>query len=194
MSIADTVGEEFAISRRLRAQRDADRKRNGRKRLQRPKSLPARVSKGIVEAGALLYPHREHPHPMAGGPTRRSECWSKRLGARGNLQPCPWVSCKHHLYLDVTEYGTVRLNYPDLEPHQLENSCSLDLAAKGGMTLESVGEVLNVTRERLRQLELGALKKVLKLQTHKIETIRRAFALDDGLDPAKARVRLTVIK
>ena len=33
----------------------------------------------------------------------------------------------------------------------------LDVAGRGGLTLEAVGEQLDVTRERIRQIELDAL-------------------------------------
>jgi len=68
------------------------------------------------------------------------------------------VSCKHSLYLDVNpETGSIKLNYPDLEPWEIEHSCVLDLAESGGLTLEGVGDLLNLTRERIRQVEVRAL-------------------------------------
>lgn len=73
-------------------------------------------------------------------------------------RPCPWVSCKHHLYLDVTDAGSMLVNFPELEPEQLENSCALDVADRGALQLEQVGEFINVTRERVRQIEAKALR------------------------------------
>ena len=84
-------------------------------------------------------------------PRTRAEC------AHGQ-RPCPWVSCKHHLYLDVNpRTGTIKLNFPDLEPWELEHTCALDVADDGGHTLEQVGDITNLTRERIRQLELRGL-------------------------------------
>lgn len=75
-------------------------------------------------------------------------------------RPCPFVSCKHHLYLDVNpDTGSIKLNFPDLEPWELAESCALDVADAGGETLERVGEILNLTRERVRQVEVRALLK-----------------------------------
>lgn len=82
-----------------------------------------------------------------------------RADCEGGPRPCPFISCRHHLYLDVTAYGTIRLNFPDQEPWELEESCALDLADRGGMTLEEIGEVLHLTRERARQLETEALAR-----------------------------------
>jgi hypothetical protein len=41
----------------------------------------------------------------------------------------------------------------------MECSCVLDLAKNGGMTLDDIGEVMNITRERARQIEAMALDK-----------------------------------
>lgn len=41
-------------------------------------------------------------------------------------------------------------------------SCVLDVAALGGLTLEEVGDILGVTRERVRQIEHIALRKLKK--------------------------------
>lgn len=75
-----------------------------------------------------------------------------------SVRPCPFVSCKHHLYIDVNEHsGRVKVNFPHLEVHELAESCSLDVADRGGVTLEVVGACMNITRERIRQVETLAL-------------------------------------
>jgi hypothetical protein len=76
-------------------------------------------------------------------------------------RPCPHVSCRHHLYLDVNpQTGTIKLNFPELEVWELANSCALDIADQGGTAIETVGTFLNVTRERIRQIETQALSKL----------------------------------
>lgn len=73
-------------------------------------------------------------------------------------RPCPFVGCRHHLYLDINaETGSIKLNFPDLEPWELEHTCSLDVAEMGGLTLDEVGVFMNLTRERIRQIEARAL-------------------------------------
>ena len=87
-------------------------------------------------------------------PRTRSECG---VGPR----PCLFVACKYHLYLDVNpETGSIKVNFPDREPWELEQTCSLDIAERGGVTLEEVGEILNLTRERVRQVEVSGLTKM----------------------------------
>ena len=76
-------------------------------------------------------------------------------------RPCLFVSCKHNLYLDVNpETGSIKLNFPDKEIWELEHTCALDVAEKGGITLEEVGEIMNLTRERIRQVETRGLMKL----------------------------------
>ncbi len=74
-------------------------------------------------------------------------------------RPCPYVACSKNLYLDVSETGSIILNFPHLEPGQMpaDRSCALDLAEHGPMTLEEIAVVTNLTRERIRQVELKAL-------------------------------------
>jgi hypothetical protein len=72
-------------------------------------------------------------------------------------RPCPWVSCKYHLYLDVDpEHGSLKINFPDREPWELRETCVLDVAEEKNK-LGDVGVLLNVTRERIRQMETRAL-------------------------------------
>ncbi len=99
-------------------------------------------------------------------PSKRSEC-------RGSHRPCPHVSCRFHLYLDVNpETGSIKLNFPGKEVWELGETCALDVAERGGVTLEEVGQFMNLTRERIRQLEALGLQKVR-------ETIHERSLTDD---------------
>jgi hypothetical protein len=85
-------------------------------------------------------------------PKTRGDC-------AGVARPCPYVACSKNLYLDVSETGSIILNFPHLEPGQMpaDRSCALDLSERGPMTLEEIAVVTNLTRERIRQVELKAL-------------------------------------
>lgn len=74
-------------------------------------------------------------------------------------RPCVFVGCRYSTYLDTTETGSIVFNFPHLEPGQMpvDQSCTLDLADRRAMTLEEIAVVTNLTRERIRQLELKAL-------------------------------------
>lgn len=96
-------------------------------------------------------------------PTNRTQC-------KDGERPCPWVSCRHHLFLDVDpRIGSLKLNFPDAllkeEGHRImPETCSLDVADTHpeGLTLNEVGELLNLTRERVRQLEDDIYKKLIE--------------------------------
>jgi hypothetical protein len=93
-------------------------------------------------------------------PRSRSEC-------AGGARPCLFVSCKHHLYLDVNpETGSIKLNFPDKEIWELSETCALDVADRGGITLEEVGAIMNLTRERIRQVETRGLLKLRAIAEH----------------------------
>lgn len=100
----------------------------------------------------------EHvPHVRVQRPLCRADCEDAE-------RPCPFVGCKHHLYLDVNqETGTIKFNFPDIEPWEMKDSCALDVAERGGITLEEVGEIINLTRERVRQIEVKSTEKLRKL-------------------------------
>lgn len=126
-----------------------------RRRRSRPRSRTIavkRITQEDLRVGKLLYPPTDIERPVT-----REDCFN---GPR----PCPWVACRHHLYLDINpETGSIKMNFPDLEPWELNNSCALDAADRGGITLEEVGEIMNLTRERIRQVEV---KGLIRLKMH----------------------------
>ncbi|MEM9462528.1 MAG: sigma factor-like helix-turn-helix DNA-binding protein [Myxococcota bacterium] len=108
-----------------------------------------RLTKEELRIGALLYPERSYWRPK-----NRGECANV-------ARPCPYVSCKYHLYIDVNpNTGSIKVNFPEREVWELKQSCALDVAQQGGITLEEVGEILNLTRERIRQVEVRGLMKL----------------------------------
>jgi hypothetical protein len=62
--------------------------------------------------------------------------------------------------LDVNpETGTIRL-HPGFELGTMTDTCALDVADRGGITLEQTGAILGVTRERVRQLEAMGFRAI----------------------------------
>lgn len=115
-----------------------------------------RLAKRDLEAGALLYPERPGVDYLR--PATFEECDSVGLG---DLFPCPFVSCKHHLYLDVNERtGAIKINFPDRDPDEIGETCSKRVEMRGGATLEEIATLTNRTRERIRQIEDRALAKL----------------------------------
>jgi hypothetical protein len=132
-----------------------EQRRSRRKRAIRARTISVkRMTKRELELGRMLYPEVEEiEHPRA-----RADC-------SGGERPCPFVSCKHHLYLDVSSRtGAIKLNFPDLEVWEMSETCALDVADRGGTTLEEVGAIMNLTRERIRQVEVKGLAKLAALR------------------------------
>jgi hypothetical protein len=127
-------------------------RRRGRRTRMRSKTIaPRRLTKEELRIGAML-----SALPPVDRPQTRADCVDMP-------RPCPFVSCKHHLYLDVNpDTHSIKLNFPDLEVWEMTETCALDVADRGGATLEEVGAILNLTRERIRQVEVRGL---LKLKT-----------------------------
>jgi hypothetical protein len=134
-----------------------EQRRSRRKRDIRARTISVkRMTKRELEIGRLLYPEDDYEKPST-----RADCVD---GPR----PCPYVSCKHHLYLDVSaRTGAIKLNFPDLEVWDMNETCALDIADRGGTTLEEVGAIMNLTRERIRQVEVKALAKLDALEEMK---------------------------
>lgn len=94
-------------------------------------------------------------------PTSRRQLPLVRAACADVPRPCPYVSCRHHLYVDaVLVSGRFKLTFPSLQPWELKVSCVLDVADRDGCTLEEVGEIMNLTRERIRQIEHDGLAKL----------------------------------
>jgi sigma-70-like protein len=141
-----------------------EQRRSRRKREVRARTISVkRMTKRELELGRLLYPEVDVDRPRT-----RADCVN---GER----PCPFVSCKHHLYLDVSaRTGAIKLNFPDLEVWEMSETCALDVADRGGTTLEEVGAIMNLTRERIRQVEVKGLAK--------LQALKDMMALRDYVD------------
>lgn len=143
----DSDPENLPIS--VKRDRRKERPRPGKKGRRRSKTIPAKRLTREEQALAEELRTFEYDRPVD-----RTQCVD---GPR----PCPYVSCKHHLYLDVNpNTGSIKLNFPNLEVWEMEVTCALDVAERGGITLEEVGDILNLTRERIRQVEVKGLSKL----------------------------------
>lgn len=140
-----------------------DQKRSRRKRKQRSRTIPiARVNneRHLDVLNAVC--DSVVPEPDIERPINRGDCVD---GPR----PCPFVSCKYHLYLDASpKTGSLKINFPDLEVWELKETCALDIADRQAdveedtLTLEKIADLLNMTRERVRQILQKALNRAEK--------------------------------
>lgn len=100
------------------------------------------------------------PTALPRPPARRADCID---GPR----PCPWIGCRYHLQVErrARQAPTERAG---------QESCSLDLADRGRMRLQEIADVLGVTRERVRQIELKAMAKLAADAPHLAEHLPSA--------------------
>jgi hypothetical protein len=108
------------------------------------------VTLSVKEMGSV-----SHLYPHAGQrPRTRADC-------EDAVRPCPYVGCYYHLYLDVNpDTGSIKLNFPDEEVNALSETCALDVADGHRLTLLEIGKLMNMTRERVRQIEAAAIRKL----------------------------------
>jgi hypothetical protein len=153
---ASSEGEERESLADALQEPDQEERRGRRKRRSRARARTIsirRLSKAELNRGRELYPETDYWKPRS-----RSEC-------KDMERPCPFVSCKYHLYIDVHPVrGSIKLNFPDLEIWEMTETCALDVADRGGITLEEVGEIMNLTRERVRQVETAGLARLQDYQ------------------------------
>lgn len=161
-----------AAARRAQQRRAWHEQRRRRPRAVRAKTENMlRLSKRELEVVSRELDALDETEPLPPRPRTRADCLD---GPR----PCPWVSCKHHLFLDVNEStGSIKLNFPDVDAGDLERlaeTCALDVAARDGATLEEVGSLTNLTRERVRQIEVIGLSKIKRSITRDGEMMEHA--------------------
>jgi len=84
-------------------------------------------------------------------------------------RPCPYVGCKYNLYLDVTEKGSLVLNFPSTPVDKIppDRSCVLDIVESEilcvyneCMSLSMIAQYMNLQKERIRQIERDILAKI----------------------------------
>lgn len=98
------------------------------------------------------------------------------------IRPCPFVSCRHNLALDITADGSIRMSAGPRRGKTLRQAqgwgvsdwieraadvvlemtetCSLDVAEQGGLTLEEVGAVTGDSWQRVREIEESGLRRL----------------------------------
>jgi Sigma-70, region 4 len=118
----------------------------------------------------------ELPAPSPARPRLRvlpSEPPRTRGDCIGGPRPCPWA-CRHNL--------TVERGWRPGRP-----SCALDVADQGGLTLAQIGELLGVSRERIRQIQKQAVENLAEgLRLAGVLTSREAWRV-----PAAVRAALS---
>jgi hypothetical protein len=102
------------------------------------------------------------PKTISERPLTRGECVDAP-------RPCPFISCKYHLALEVTLGGSIKAMRPDIfdvegvpDLERLDETCVLDVAERAPEPHE-ISELLNIAPQLVERIEERALKKIRPL-------------------------------
>lgn len=111
-------------------------------------------------------------------PMVRGDC---APGGAMHARPCPFATCRYYMAPERRRKdGTLYADQPSGT-----QSCALDVADAGISTLDEIGALMGIVRERVRQIEFKAIVKLraaCKSVGLDLEDIidRPRHALDDG--------------
>lgn len=90
-----------------------------------------------------------------------------RNNCKDSIRPCPWVRCNHHLLWALALPWTKMSDDVIVDKlFSMQETCELDVTDRGEVTLEEVGAIFNITRERVRQIESGKKRSGLTKLKH----------------------------
>lgn len=87
-------------------------------------------------------------------PTTRADC-------SAFARPCPFVGCRYNLVIDISATGGIVYRAPANWTDLPGSNCALDHAAVRSQTREDIGLLMGTTKERIRQEEGVALRKLV---------------------------------
>jgi len=130
----------------------------------------ARGPAPLDAGGVREQPVKHAPLPMV-DERLPEQPWTRR-GCADVPRPCPFISCEAHLAWYVRHKSDlpgggprlIRASMTDDEIVEallgLRESCALDVAARGGVELEEVADILGLSKQRVQQLEIRGLLKL----------------------------------
>jgi len=107
---------------------------------------------------------RKRRRPM---PSSDEECQEMGLGED---VPCPYVRCRHHLSIEVTPGGALRVFFPHWLPSvpAAVPTCSLAEARKGRHTADEVAAVFGLRERQVLEVERRAFAKIQKALANRV--------------------------
>lgn len=106
-----------------------------------------------------------------------------RADCRDAVRPCPWVSCRHHLFFELTTEGKIRCPWRDdgidwaneekateafaeLLVNYTGPTCVLDVTEQhpDGLQLQEIADRLGVDVTRIERSQQSALEKLKHVQ------------------------------
>jgi len=103
-------------------------------------------------------------------PSTRGEC-------ANIIRPCPYVSCRHNLYLEVDKKGGIVERFSDPSEVPPNQSCTLDIVDEFGMLdPPEIGRVMGLTPHAVGAIEAAGLRNLRSYRTAtKLYRIRRSW-------------------
>ena len=127
----------------------------------RTESLNRGRGRGVKKRLAILsaaYP--EQPGVDYQRPVTRADCLP---GGANEARPCPFVSCKWHLYLDVAESnGSITYRHPGEEVGDHPETCALDIADDGPQSHDTIAQLRGITHNAINIMEKGAIARLAR--------------------------------
>ena len=95
---------------------------------------------------------------------------AKREDCLNNIRPCPWISCKFHMIWMLSKPELKDLSDDGFVDKimNLKETCVIDVADRQGSTLEEIGQILGISRERVRQIGGESDKDYIKTGISKL--------------------------
>jgi len=136
--------------------------------------LPPLKAAAAMDAANSTVAASQQPAPGILRPVRRSSMPDDRInlyeatfGACRRLPgPCSYTVCRFNLTAELRDKRGAKPS--EIHAHVIREACALEAAEHGGMTLAEVALRLSLTRERVRQIEEAALKKMLAGLEHRV--------------------------
>ena len=90
-------------------------------------------------------------------------------------RPCPFISCKYNLFVEIGPKGSLDFTWPRTQPHQMPQSCALDLADEGGLTVQELADEMRLGLDVVKKSVDAALRSV----RYKVARMRLSQELKD---------------
>ena len=109
-----------------------------------------------MKARALPIVEREPGYPVT-----RGDCIDAQ-------RPCPYVSCKWHLLTTIASDGRMykARDFDERDPDsivaalvEMSETCTLDVADKGGMSEEEIGDIYGVSADKMKRDSMTAVAR-----------------------------------
>lgn len=190
---ADFVGARGFVTATCSACRVKYYRSSNRSRADLGLGSPSRTE-SVRQMSALARAHRDESYVRLTVLQDDNEADITRPRTRGECanvpRPCPFVSCRHHLYLDRYPDAPEAVGPEDMAPEQ---SCALDIADDGASSLDDIGTVLGFSRERARQVEEGFIAKLRRASKHRGSVASVLRSLCDVEELSEERIRALLV-